>query len=163
MKIILDTNILCSALICPGGFPDQLYRAWREKRFVLITSEEQLEELRRVTRYPRVRRFIEPAAAGTMHNELRHLAVLLTDLPTVDRSPDPADNFLLAMAQAGDADFLVTGDKHDLLDIGTFQKTAIVTARQMTGQLGRKRKVGGARSPGKTQKRRGRTRVQRTS
>jgi uncharacterized protein len=68
---------------------------------VLMTSEEQLEEFRRVTRYPRVRRFIEPAAAGTMHNEPRHLAVLLTDLPTVERSPDPADNFLLAMTQAG--------------------------------------------------------------
>jgi uncharacterized protein len=163
MKVILDTNILCSALICRGGFPDRLYRAWREKRFVLITSEEQLEEFRRVTRYPRVRRFIEPAAAGTMHNELRHLAALLTGLPTVERSPDPADHFLLAMAQAGNADFLVTGDKHDLLAIGTFQKTAIVTARQMMGQLGRKRKVGSARSPGKTRKRRGRTRVQRTS
>jgi uncharacterized protein len=148
MRIVLDTNVLCSALITPEGFADQLYRAWRDKRFTLITSEEQLEEFRRVTRYPRVRQFIEPAAAGTMHNELRHLAVLLTDLPVVEVSRDPADNFLLAMAQAGAAEFLVTRDKRDLLSIGTFQKIRIVTAKQMLGQLGRRR----ARASVKTRK-----------
>jgi len=49
----------------------------------------------------------------------------------VDISPDTADNFLIEMAQAGDADYLVTGDKRDLLDIKRHGKTQIVTARQM--------------------------------
>src|ERR1700722_3936991 len=129
MRVILDTNILCSALLTPGGPTDKLYRAWREGRFVLLTSEQQLEEFRRVTRYPRLRRFIEASAAGAMHNELRRLAVLIEKLPAVDASSDPADNFLLSMAQAGEANLLVTGDKHDLLELGTFQRTRIVTAR----------------------------------
>jgi uncharacterized protein len=51
MRVILDTNILCSALLTPGGPTDRLYRAWRDARFVLLTSEQQLEEFRRVTRY----------------------------------------------------------------------------------------------------------------
>ena len=140
MRVILDTNILCSALLTPGGSTDRLYRAWRDGRFVLLTSEQQLEEFRRVTRYPRLRRFIEPAAAGAMHNELRRLAVLLEKLPAVDATSDPADNFLLAIAQAGEADVLVTGDKHDLLALGAFQRTRIVTSRQLLGQLGEKRK-----------------------
>ncbi len=104
MRAVLDTNILCSALLTPGGLTDRLYRAWREGRFQLLTSEEQLEEFRRVTRYPRLRPFIEPAAAGAMHNEPRRLAVLIAKLPVVDASRDPEDNFLLAMAQAGKAD-----------------------------------------------------------
>jgi len=140
MRAVLDTNILCSALLTPGGLTDRLYRAWREGRFQLLTSEEQLEEFRRVTRYPRLRPFIEPAAAGAMHNELRRLAVLLVKLPVVDASQDPGDNFLLAMAQAGEADVLVTGDKHDLLFLESFQRTRIITARQFLGQLDGKTK-----------------------
>ena len=140
MRVILDTNILCSAMLTPGGPTEKLYRAWREGRFVLLTSEQQLEEFRRVTRYPRLRRFIEAAAAGAMHNELRRLAVLIAKLPAVDASSDPADNFLLSMAQAGEANLLVTGDKHDLLGLGTFQRTRIVTARQLLELLGEKKK-----------------------
>ena len=135
MNVVLDTNILCSALITPGGLADRLYLAWRGRLFTLVTSEEQLEEFRRVTRYPRVRQYIDPAVAGTLHNELRRLAVLVEALPTIDVSRDPQDNFLLAMAQAGKVDFLVTGDKHDLLSMGFFEKTRIVTARQMVDEL----------------------------
>jgi len=140
MRAVLDTNILCSALLTPGGPTDRLYGAWREGRFQLMTSEEQLEEFRRVARYPRLRTFIEPSAAGAMHNELRRLAVLIVKLPVVDASADPADNFLLAMAQAGEADVLVTGDKHDLLSLKVFQRTRIITARQFLTRLGEKAK-----------------------
>jgi len=135
MRVILDTNILCSALITPGGVADRLYLAWRGKLFTLVTTEEQLEEFRRVTRYPRVRQYIEPAAAGTLYNELRRLAVMLSELPAIEASRDPWDNFLLAIAQAGKADFLVTGDKRDLLSMGSFGKTRIVTSRQMLDEL----------------------------
>ncbi len=161
MRVVFDTNILCSALLTPGGLTDRLYQAWREGRFQLLTSEEQMEEFRRVTRHPRLRPFIEPAAAGAMYNELRFLAVLIAKLPAVDASRDPADNFLLAMAQTGEAEVLVTGDKHDLLSLGSFQRTRIVTARQFLGQLSAgkkrlpKRAVGVARRRKRKMKRSG--------
>lgn len=120
-----------------GGIPNQLRLAWRDRLFTLVTSDEQLEEFRRVTRYPQIKARIDSSAAGTLYNELHHLAVVLRDLPQVDVSPDPGDNFLLAMAQAGEADFLVTGDKKDVLSLKTFGTTRIVTARQMLGKLGR--------------------------
>jgi len=41
---------------------------------------------------------------------------------------DPKDNFLLNLANDGEADFLITGDK-DLLDIGRLGKTLITTYR----------------------------------
>jgi hypothetical protein len=78
-----------------------------------------------------VRRLIGPAAAGTMYNELHKLAVVIRTLPTVDASRDPADNFLLATALAGKASYLATGDKRDLLVLKVFEKTRIVTARQL--------------------------------
>jgi uncharacterized protein len=139
MRVVLDTDILCSALITPGGPADRLYLAWHDGTFTLVSSEAQLEEFRRVTRYPKVKRYIEPAAAGSMCNEVRHLAALLTNLPVLEASRDPADNFLLAMAQIGDADFLVTGDERDLLSLRAFRQTKIVTTGRMLEQLGGKR------------------------
>ena len=136
MRVILDTNILISALIVPEGAPSYLYQCWRRNRFTLISSEEQLKEFGRVTRYPRLERFLNQATAGTMVNEVRALAALTGPLPRIDISPDPADNFLLAMAVAGKADFLVTGDAMHLLSLERHGNTRIVTPRETALRLG---------------------------
>lgn len=64
--------------------------------------------------------------------------IWLDRLPRVDRSPDPRDNFLLAMAQAGEADFLVTGDKAGLLALESHGKTRILTAGHFAARLAAK-------------------------
>ena len=130
MRLILDTNILIAALITRGTPPDQLYKAWRDGQFTLIASELQIEEIRRVTRRHGIRFRIHPAEAGRLVNDLRRLAVTVENLPTIDISPDPYDNFLLAMAQAGQVDVLVSGDKRDLLALSRHQRTHILTARE---------------------------------
>jgi putative PIN family toxin of toxin-antitoxin system len=136
MRVILDTNVLVSALISPHGASDQLYQAWRTGRFTLITSDSQLEEFRRVSRDERVRPLLDSAAAGTLVNELRGLSMLLTDLPKVDISVDPFDDFLFAMARVGRADYLVSGDRGGVLQIAQFEATRIVSTSQMLRQLG---------------------------
>ena len=135
MRVFLDTNILVSALIVSGSPPGRLYEAWREGRFELLTSRAQLEEFQRVTRYPRLRQHIQPAEAGTMCNEVGQLANLVATSPPVDVSPDPADNYLLSMAETGKADYLVTGDSSVLLALGRHESTRIVTARKMVRVL----------------------------
>jgi len=129
MRVILDTNILIAALITRGTPPDQIYEAWRDGRFTLITCELQIEEVRRVTRRQGVRFRIHAAEAGRLVNDLRRLATLVSDLPEVEVSRDPYDNFLLAMAEAAQADLLVTGDKRDLLTLSRHHATCILTAR----------------------------------
>lgn len=136
MRVILDTSIVISALIVPHGAPSYLYQCWRRNRFTLVSSQEQLVEFRRVIRYPRLERFLNPVTAGTMVNEVRALAEIAGPLPRVDASPDPADNFLLAMAVAGKADFLVTGDGKHLLSLRRHGNTRIVTAREAAAALG---------------------------
>jgi putative PIN family toxin of toxin-antitoxin system len=130
MRLILDTNVLIAALITRDTPSDALYRAWRDGAFTLVTSELQLEEFRAVTRRESVRLRLHPAEAGRMVNDLRSLAVLAEPLERLDISPDPYDNFLLAMAQASRADALVTGDKRDLLSLGRHLGTRILTARE---------------------------------
>jgi predicted nucleic acid-binding protein len=65
-----------------------------------------------------------------MINGLRHQSLLLNDLPDVELSADPDDNPLLAMAIAGEVDYLVSGDKRDVLALKKIGKTRIITARR---------------------------------
>ena len=129
MRVILDTNILLSALIRRDSVPGRVLEAWFDDHFVLLTHFLQLEELRTVTRRPQIRSLIRPAEAGRLVNQLRGDAELVTELPRTLRSDDPADDFLLAMCDGGHADFLVTGDKAGLLNLATHHGTVIMTAR----------------------------------
>ena len=135
MRVVLDTGILIAALITKDTPPDLIYQAWRKKKFELITSEWQLSEFRRVSRYPKLRKYLIPSEAGNMINGLRYQAHVLTDLPTLEVSQDPDDNPVLAMAVAGGADFLVGGDKRDLLCLKVIEKTKIVTPRKFLAEL----------------------------
>ncbi len=135
MRVMLDTGILVAALIMTDTPPALIYEAWRKKGFELVTSEWQLDEFRRVSRYPKLRRFLEPVEAGNLVNGLRHQATVLKILPTLELSPDPADDPVLAMAEASQAQYLVTVDNKDLLALGTVGGTHIVTARQFVEAL----------------------------
>ena len=129
MRLVIDTNVLISALLAESSLPAHLIVLWRQGRFDLLTSAGQLDELRRVTRYPKIRERLASALAGRLINELRDLAVVVDDRPVVNVSPDPNDDYLLAIAVAGAADFLVTGDKRDLLALRLYEGTKIVTVR----------------------------------
>ena len=131
MRVVLDTNVLVSALLGTGSPPAQLLALWPRGRYQLLTADLQLEELRRVTRYPQIRKRLRPAQAGELVNALYELAQRVEPLPAVTASPDPADNVLLAIAQAGSADYLVSGDKRHLLALKRHGKTQIVTVHTL--------------------------------
>ena len=131
MRVILDTNVLVAALMAPDGPPHQLFEAFLSDRFTLLTSDAQIEEFSRVTRYPAIRSRIHPAQAGRLLNAVRSLSVLLERLPPASVSRDIHDDYLFAMAQTGGADYLVTGDKAGVLALRRHGKTEIVTARRM--------------------------------
>ncbi|APR05536.1 putative toxin-antitoxin system toxin component, PIN family [Thauera chlorobenzoica] len=127
MRVVLDTNILFSALISPHGAPDAIYRAWRSARFELVTSRAQLEEIRRASRYPKLQAVLQPVKVGVMINNLQR-ALVLEQLPHHFEADDPDDAFLLAMAGVGNADYLVTGDRRaGLLQRGHLGRTRILT------------------------------------
>ncbi len=130
MRVVLDTNVLLSALLSPRGYPDTIYKAWRAARFVVVTSSTQLDELRRASRYPKFKSVLQPHHVGVMVNNLQR-AMVLDRLPILDdtlQADDPFDTFLLAMSVAGEADFLVTGDhRAGLIQRVSIGRTRIVT------------------------------------
>jgi len=135
MRVVLDTNILFSALISPHGAPDRIYRAWRSTRFEVVTSQIQLDEIRRASRYPKLQAVLQPTKVGAMINNLQR-AVILDNL-TIDIEADDADDaFLLAMAVAGDADYLVTGDRRSgLLQRRHIERTRIITPAEFCAEV----------------------------
>jgi len=92
-------------------------------------------ELRCVSRYPRLRRLIAPHEIGRLVGRLHRHAVILDSLPTIEASIDPDDNPLITTAVAGNAEFLVTGDKSDRLGLGKVRGVTFVTARYFVEML----------------------------
>ena len=135
MRVVLDTNIILSGLITTDRPPRYILDAWFENRFTLVSSEWQLSELRRVSRYAKVRKRLKPHLVGRLVRRVRTKGILLTNLPTLELSPDPDDNPLLATAVAGQADVLVTGDRADVLVLGKVKGIPIVSARDFLTQL----------------------------
>ena len=78
---------------------------------------------------------IKPYKAGRLVNQIRELAETLGSLPRVRRSPDPSDDFLLALSEADDADYLVTGDKCGFLSLMRHKNTRIISARDFVASL----------------------------
>jgi hypothetical protein len=126
MRVVIDTNILVSALITPTGKPAAIIDAWLDGKFTLLTCAAHVDELRATLQKPRVAELIKSYTAGRLVNQIRRLAEAVGPLPCVERSPDPTDDFLLAMAEAGQADYLVTGDKSGLLALVSHKVTRII-------------------------------------
>ena len=130
MRVVLDTNIIVSALIAPAGKPAAIIDAWLDGKFTLLTCAAHVDELRATLQKPRVAELVKPHKAGRLVNQVKKLAEDIDPLPRVKRSPDPTDDFLLALSEAGKADYLVTGDKSGLLALGRHKGTQIVSARR---------------------------------
>lgn len=134
MLVILDTNVLLSGLRAGRSPPADIVDAWRKGRFRLVTSTEQIEEFRRAARYPQLASSLPRGAVGRVINALRSAEVVLERLRRAGDAPDPGDDYLLAMAIAAGADFLVTGDK-PLLCVQQVGHTRIVTPRRFAAML----------------------------
>ena len=117
MRVVLDPNVVISALLNREGTPAALLREWTAGAFELLVSPLLLAELERALGYEKLRIRIPLEDAETVVGWLRRAATLVED-PTDEpplRSPDPGDDYLLAVAAANDA-LLVSGDRH-LLDL----------------------------------------------
>jgi uncharacterized protein len=134
MRLILDTNILISALLSPLGAPAKLLDAWERKTFTLVASDVLIAEFRDVAARPFFRARLRASAAELLAAGLRDFSIYFRNLPSGPIAPDPKDSYLLAMAEAGHADFLVTGDK-DLLSLKHHKSTRIVTPAAMIEAL----------------------------
>ena len=130
MRIVLDTNVLVSALITQGTPPDQLYQAWLRNEIELVTSAAQIDELTDVLSRPKLRRYVGPSDAAESVSDIYLRAIVIRDMPIPRRSPDPKDDAILAAAVAGEAELVVSGDKPGILALREVEGIPIRTPRE---------------------------------
>ena len=108
IRLVLDTNIMVSALISKKGPPGFLLAAAKGEGCTLITSRFQIDELQRVLAREQLRVNIPQAESDDLLASLDAVAEVVDKLPEVRLSPDPDDNPILATAIAGKADLVVS-------------------------------------------------------
>ena len=131
LKAVIDVNLFVSAVISKKGNPAKLLQLWRGRAFLVVISEQMIEELERVLRYPRVRTKynLKDEDIGLAVGLIKKFAIVLPDLIKLNViKEDHDDNKVLACALAAQADYIVSGDNH-LLDLGVFENIPIVTVK----------------------------------
>ena len=136
MRVVLDTNVLISALITTGTPPGGLYRAWLRGDIELVTSAAQIAEIADVISRPRLQKIMDVDEAAAIVENIGSHAIILENPPAVNLSPDPGDNPILAAAIAGHADLIVSGDKKHMLALAEVEGVPIVTAREALQRIG---------------------------
>ena len=134
-RVVLDTNLVLSALVFGGSTPGELRRGWQDGHFQPLTSRVAAAELIRVLGYPKFRLDV-----GQQEQLLADYLPYCTairvpaDLKGVPVCRDRFDQPFLELAVAGEADYLVTGDQ-DLLTMAAEFSCEIVTASVFLAKL----------------------------
>jgi putative PIN family toxin of toxin-antitoxin system len=132
LKIVLDINILVSALINPHGSPAQIIDYVFENKVRLFISPPIVEELERVLNYPKLmkRHGLGREELKEFISDLLSTMLLIQGEETIEViTEDPSDNKYLSCALNAKADFIISGDVH-LLKLGEYGGIQIVTAAQ---------------------------------
>ena len=137
-RLVIDTNIFISALISPAGLPARILESIRHNKTVHLVSDPVVEEYLRVLNYPRIRKFknITDLSIAQITAYLVYDTERVELVSTIGMSPDPDDDMFLATAIDGRATLIITGDKIDLLSLGTVKGIPIVSASEAAERLG---------------------------
>lgn len=128
MIVVLDTNVIVSALLSPSGIPAVIINRWEVGEFDVIISPALLNELGQVLQYPRIQKVLNLSHEDLelFLNRTSQVAIVVEpDFKLSVIKDDPADNRLLECGIAGGADFIVSGDHH-LLEVKDYRGIVIL-------------------------------------
>jgi uncharacterized protein len=125
VRVVLDTNVVISAALKPNGNERAVFTAVRAADAILLVSPALLAEYEQVAARGKFRRIHAELAGVIAAIRLSAHLVHPEAVPRVSR--DIADDMVLACAEAGAADYLVTGNLRDFPS--TWHGTRVVNAR----------------------------------
>jgi putative PIN family toxin of toxin-antitoxin system len=132
-RIVIDTNVLISAAIQPGGLPARVFELVAQRAVEMCVSEEVLAEYSEVLGRAKFAG-LDPRRVASLLTAIVKAATLVSPANRLGESPDEPDNRFYECAAAAEADYIVTGNtRHFQKPYGT---TQIVTARQLLTLLG---------------------------
>jgi putative PIN family toxin of toxin-antitoxin system len=112
-RVVLDANVLVSAVVSQSGPAARILELVSEGALELVLSPLLLEELTGVLRREKFQRYVSEEEVGSFVAFVAHKAMVVDDAeqaPQV-RSPDPDDDYLIALAES-ERCALVSGDRH---------------------------------------------------
>ena len=125
MRVILDTNIIVSALLQPLGPPAQVFLLALGHSVQLCVSGSIYAEYEEVIRRPRFKRS-EETILSTL-KAIQETAHWVRHSASVRACSDPDDDIFIECAQACVADYIVTGNVKDFPS--EWLSTQVVTPR----------------------------------
>jgi len=130
LKIVVDANLFASGLIKPNSNPGKILDLIKQNQVELILSPAIIREKKRILLYPKLRKYHRKTAQeiDAYFEDILKFAWIVEGEGIVDIiKDDPSDNKYLACAYEGDADYIVSGDRH-LLDLKVYQGIHIINA-----------------------------------
>lgn len=137
-RLVLDTNVLLSALLFRSAAMTWLRTAWQSEAILPLASRDTVSELLRVLGYPKFG-LTAPDRDDLLADYLPwcETVTIPTPPPAVPERRDPFDRPFLLLAVAGRADALVTGDRDLLALADTFSLPILTPADMKAGLAGR--------------------------
>lgn len=131
IRVVLDTNVLVSAILSPQGKPAQILGLAREEKIELLFSAAMTRELWDVLHYQRIIAHLEKLNVPLSLVEefikglIKASTIVMVHQEVDVSKDDPSDNIFLACALEGQANFIVSGDNH-LKKLGQYQEIQII-------------------------------------
>ena len=130
LRVVVDTNILISALIFDSDRPRQALDFVIDSEFgVILISDEVVAELEDVINRPRFDKYLDEEEKRKLVADLRGQAEAVNVTETISACRDPKDDKFLELAVSGNASHIITGDA-DLLVMNPFRGIAIMTPHE---------------------------------
>lgn len=126
MRIVIDTNLYISALINENS-RKRLDLVLANETYEILVSDTLLQELFEVSNRPKFKKYVSSEQIESFIQLILERTTFVETFSEIKVSPDPKDDFLLVLCLDGQADYLLTGNKIDLLDLNSFYQTKIVS------------------------------------
>ena len=136
LRVVIDTNLIISALIVPDSTPNKLIRAWQNNLYVPVISHQLINELEEVSKRNKFKKYhLLQTQMNKIIENFKSSTELAVALPIKElplHSRDPKDDKLLSCAFGANADYLISGDL-DILDLNgntKLGKLKIISAKE---------------------------------
>ena len=133
MNVVLDTNVVLSALLFSGPTA-RLHALWTERRIVPVANRAMMHEYARVLAYPKFGLTGDEVAAALGEDVFPYFRIIRTRTRQVTYAPrDPDDTPFLVAALDGGVAALVSGDPHLLALSGKYPFSIVTPAAFLAG------------------------------
>jgi putative PIN family toxin of toxin-antitoxin system len=126
IRVVLDTNVLISALLFKGEV-SRIVGLWQKGKITPVISKETFDELRTVLEYPKFSLSRVEIKSMIAHEILPFFEVINVGEHIKGACRDPEDDKFISCAISANADYIVTGDK-DLSHLKEYQSIRIIHA-----------------------------------